>query len=70
MGIKHIVIHVKGKRDKGLIMRENLQLHLHADADFAGLFTSEDKLDQVSVKIRIGILLKFSEVPLCWSSKN
>ena len=72
VGVKHIVRYLKGTRDKGLIMKptsDNLKLDLFADADFAGLFASEDKLDPVSVKSRTGILLNFGGVPVCWSSK-
>ena len=71
-GVKHIVRYLKGTRDQGLIMKpnkDNLRLDLFADADFAGLFASEDKHDPVSVKSRTGILLNFGDVPVCWSSK-
>ena len=62
-----------GTRDKGIIMKpcmiENLQFNLYADADFAGLFASEDKTDPISVKSRTGILLTLGDVPIFWSSK-
>ena len=72
VGVKHIVKYLKGTRDQGLIMKpkkDNLKLDLFADADFAGLFASEDNHDPVSVKSRTGILLNFGGVPVCWSSK-
>ena len=72
IGVKHIVRYLKVTRDKGLIMKpdaENLKLDLFADADFAGLYASEDKLDPISVKSRTGVLLNFGGVPVCWSSK-
>ena len=70
IGVKNIVRHLKGTRDKALIMRPNVEtllLDLHADADFAELFASEDKLDPVSLKNRTGILLNFSRAPVHWS---
>ena len=74
IGVKHIVRYLKGTRDKGLIMKPNaldLKLDFSADADFAGLFASEDKLDPVNVKSRTGVLLLlyFGGVQVCWSSK-
>ena len=44
-------------------------MQFYVDADFAGLFASEDKLDPISVKSRIGILLTLGDVPIFWSSK-
>ena len=63
VGVKHIVRYLKGTKDKGLTMKPNkddLKLDLFADADFSGLFASEDKQDTVSDK---------SRTPVCWSSK-
>ena len=40
-----------------------------ADADFAGLFATEDKMDPVIVKSRTGVLLTFGNVPILWASK-
>ena len=72
IGIKHIIRHLKGTRNKYMIMkpsRSDLQLNLFEDANFAGLFASEDKEDHVSIKSRTGILLHFEEVPILWLSK-
>ena len=72
VGIKNTARYLRGTRDKGLIMNpevENLKLDLYADADFAGLFKTEDKLDPISVKSRSGVLLNFGGAPVCWSSK-
>ena len=60
VGVKNIIGYLKATRDKGLFMKpnaENLKLDLFADADFAGLYASEDKLDPLSVKSRTVILL-------------
>ena len=43
-----------------------LCLDLFVDADFAGLFTSEDKVDPISVKSRTCILLTFGTVSILW----
>ena len=49
--------------------RNKLQLDFNADANFAGVFVSEDKQDPVSVKSRTGLLMSFGGVPIFWSSK-
>ena len=70
--LKKIGKYSKGTKTKGLIMKPDkikLQLVLYADADFAGLFMSEDKDDPISVKNNTGILLTFGDVPIFWSSK-
>ena len=72
VGLKHIARYLQGTRDRGLEMtpdKSNLKLNLYADADFAGLFNSEDCMDPISVKSRTGILLNFGKVPIFWSSK-
>jgi hypothetical protein len=45
VAVKRIARYLKGTRDKGLIFNPNseLLLELYADADFAGLWGSEDK---------------------------
>ena len=53
--VKQILTYLKGTRDKGLVMKpnvDNLKLDLFADAVFEGLYASEDKLDLISVKNR------------------
>ena len=49
--------------------RSNLKLDLFAIVDFAGLLSSENCMDPISVKSRTGILLNFGKVPIFWSSK-
>ena len=46
-----------------------MYLDLFSDADFAGLFTSEDKNDPVSAKSRTGIILNFGGVLIYWNSR-
>jgi hypothetical protein len=60
IGVKHIARYLKGTQTKGVIMtpdKDNLRIDMYADADFAGLFAPEDKMDPVSVKSRTGVLL-------------
>ena len=47
---------------------KQLHLNLYADADFAGLFASEDKQDAIIVKSRT-VLLNIGNVPIFLSSK-
>ena len=72
IGVKHIAWYLKGTNMEEIIMKpnsNNLCIDMYADTDFAGLYSTEDKLDSVSVKSRSGILLTFGNVPTLWSSK-
>ena len=42
-----------------------LKFDLFADADFAGLFNSEGKLDPISIKSRAVVLPNFVGRPVC-----
>ena len=46
-----------------------MQLNCFVDADFAGLWSSEDPQDPVCVKSRAGFVLTFGGCPLIWCSK-
>ena len=46
-----------------------MRIDLYVDANFAGLYDTEDEMDPVSVQSRIGVLLTFGCVPILWSSK-
>ena len=69
--VKRIVRYLQGTKDKGLIIKptQNLQIDLYADADFAGLWNSEDDQDPICVKSRSGYILTIGNVPLVWKSK-
>jgi histone deacetylase 1/2 len=69
--IKRIVRYLKGTRDRGLVIKPNktLALDCHVDADFAGLFPSEDKLDPVCAKSRTGYVITLGNTPVLWVSK-
>lgn len=47
----------------------DLKLDLFVDADFAGLWNSEDANDPVSVKSRTGYVITLGDVPVLWGSK-
>ena len=67
IALNHIARYFQGNKDKGLILspdRNKLQLDLYADADFAGLFVSEDKQDPVSIKSQTGLLINFGGAPI------
>ena len=53
IGLKHIARYLNGTRDKGLIMKpeiQDLKSYLFVDEEFAELFGSEEKIDPISVK--------------------
>ena len=70
-GVKRIARYLKGTRDKGLIFDPNkaLQLEMYCDADFAGLWNSENRDEATSVKSRSGIIITLGGVPVTWNSK-
>ena len=72
MGLKNTARYLKGTEKKIIILTPDsnmLRLDLFTDADFSGLFASEDTYDPVSVKSRTGIILNFGRTPIFWSSK-
>jgi hypothetical protein len=68
--IKQIVRYLKGTRTRGLIMRptDALNLDCYVDADFAGLWGSEDDQDSLSARFRTGYVLTLGGCPLTWCS--
>ena len=71
VAIKRIIRYLKGTRDQGMILSPSSTLNVdcYVDADFAGLWKSEDPHDPISVKSRSGHLITFMGCPLLWSSK-
>lgn len=69
--VKRIARYLKKTRERGLIMKPEIELNLsmYADADFAGLWNAESPHDPVSVKSRTGYIIYLSNVPVLWSSK-
>ena len=67
VGVKHIARYLKVTRDKGIIIKpdsRNICIDIYADANFTGLYNTEDKQDPVSAKSRSGILLTFGNIPI------
>jgi hypothetical protein len=69
--IKRIVRYLKGTADKGIIFESNLTsgLEMYCDADFAGLWKSENSEQVDSVRSRTGFLIKLYGCPLLWTSR-
>ena len=68
--IKRIVKYLKGTRDKGLIFKPSTdwKLDCHVDADFCGLWGSEDPNDPIVAKSRTGYIITLAGCPLVWKS--
>jgi histone deacetylase 1/2 len=66
--LKRIGRYLKGTRERGMIIRPtpDLSLDLYADADFAGLWSSERPDDSTSVKSRTGYLITIGGTPVIW----
>lgn len=68
--MKTIVRYLKGTRDKGIYITVTgtFDLKTYCDADFCGLFGSEDSRDRNSARSRGGYIISFGGVPLLWKS--
>ena len=64
--VKKIVRYLKGTRDKGLIFRPtgDWKVDCYVDADFCGLWGSEDPDDPVVAKSRTGYIIMLAGCPL------
>ena len=69
--VKRIVRYLIGTKDKGIsfVPGSKLSLDAYVDADFAGLWGSEDPLAPESVKSRTGYVILFGGCPVYWKSK-
>jgi hypothetical protein len=69
--LKRIGRYLKGTINAGLVLRpsESLNLDCYVDADFAGLWPHEDKVDPSCVKSRTGFAICVANCPVIWSSK-
>ena len=69
--VKQIVRYLKGTRERGLVMRPTgeWKVDCYVDADFCGLWGSEDPEDPVVAKSRTGYILLLAGCPLLWVSK-
>jgi hypothetical protein len=71
LAVKRIIRYLKGTSEKGIIMQPKLKLSVdcYVDADFAGLYGSEDSQDSLCAKSRTGYVLLLADCPLIWVSK-
>ena len=71
IALEHIGQYLKGTLNEGLILQPSgeLNLDVYVDADFAGLWPHEDKLDPTCVKSRTGFIICISNCPVIWTSK-
>ena len=69
--VKRIIRYLLGTRKKGLIMKPtgDWKIDCYVDADFCGLWGSEDPNDPVVSKSRTGFIITLAGCPLLWSSK-
>jgi hypothetical protein len=68
----HGIHYLQKKKNEGLYLRpqaDNLCVDCYVDADFAGLFSTENRQDPTSVKSRTGYVILFQGAPLLWVSK-
>jgi hypothetical protein len=69
--LKRIGRYLKGTIGEGLVLRpsEHLDIDCYVDADFAGLWPHEDKLDASCVKSRTRFAICVANCPVIWCSK-
>jgi len=68
--LKLIGRYLLNTRDKGLVLTPTKALNIDAypDADFAGLYGYEEKLDPVCVRSRTGYVINVANCPVLWKS--
>ena len=64
--LKKIGCYLLAMQDKGLLLSptENLDIHAYPDADFVGLYSYEDSLDPVYVRIQMGHVINVAGCPV------
>ena len=72
--LKRIGRYLLATKDNGLIIKPNedrniLDVDCYVDADFAGLFSHEDKTDPHCVKSRTGYVINMGGSPIIWASR-
>ena len=70
-GVKRIIRYLNGTKDEGMYLEPTGELNVdcYVDADFAGLWKSEDSQDPLCVKSHSGHMITFMGCPLQWKSK-
>ena len=69
--VKRICRYLKGTMDDGLILKPNANISVdcYVDADFCGLWGTENPHEVTSAKSRTGFVITFAGCPLLWVSK-
>ena len=69
--VEKIGQYLKHTQDQGLILKPatSLDIDCFVDADFAGLWPYEEKLDSTCVKSRTGFVICLANCPMVWTSK-
>ncbi len=69
--LKRIGHHLKGTLTKGLILNPSttLNINCYPDADFAGLWTRDDKQDPHCICSQTGYVICLANCPVLWKSK-
>jgi hypothetical protein len=69
--LKRVGRYLVGTCDRGLILNltEALSIEMYVDANFAGLWGSEDPADPVSVRSCTGFVICIAKCPVLWVSK-
>ena len=70
IAVKCIVRYLKGTRDRGLTFKPKMdwKVDCYVDADFCGLWGSEDPEDPIVAKSRTGYIITLAGCPLLWRS--
>ena len=71
-GLKHIALCLKVTKTTGISILpdpKNMKIDLYADANFAGLYATKNKINLVSLKSWTGVLSTFGNVLILWISK-
>ena len=71
IALERIGSYLRGTVEEGLILRPTgrFDMDCYVDADFAGLWPQEDKIDPICVKSRTGFVICISDCPVVWASK-
>ena len=71
VAVKRIVRYLKGTRDRGMIFKPtgDWKVDCFVDADFCGLWGTEDPDDPIVSKSRTGFIITLAGCPLLWVSK-
>ena len=69
--LKRIARYLKGTQSRGMVIKPNEEVgfDLYADADFAGLWNTEESEDPTCVKSRTGYIITLGGAPVTWGSK-